>query len=354
MKRTKKNKIILLFLSLTVLCKTTNAQIISPFNKLEVTDTSVNYSIIVSAHFHGASSNISTFPASSLLANIDTLNSSGSILIMSLGDLFLDVNEKYLTNYKRSLFDKLKVPLFNAVGNHDISNGNMYEKVFGKLFFMFQIRSELYIILNTELNDGSIKDEQLELFKSAMSTASSPGIKNIFIFSHRPVWAEQMEKYKNLFYGNTRTFFGENNFSDEILSLLAKVSLAKNVCWISGSMGGGPASFFYDKDEQTKITFMQTAIRDLPHDAVLQVKINNGQIVFNGISFTGEQLKPIESYDMNFWSDTKVFEKSFNFRLMPLLIKNIIIHYYFWAGVFSSIVLFCLIFFSIRKWKKRK
>ena len=129
-----------------------SGQAVSSFNKLEVTDTSNNYSFIVSGHFYGSSTNASTFPASSLQANIDTLNSLNSSFLMSLGDLFVDVNEMYISHYQKSLFDKLTMPLFNAVGNHDLSNGNMYEKVYGKSFFSFSKGKELFIVLNLDLH----------------------------------------------------------------------------------------------------------------------------------------------------------------------------------------------------------
>lgn len=348
------NKLVVFFLGNFLVLNIYSLQVTSPFNKLTIKDSIANYSFIVSGHFHGASTNVSTFPASSLLANIDTLNSSGASFIMSLGDMFLDVNEKYLDHYKKSLFDKLKIPLFNAVGNHDVSNGNLYETVFGTTFFLFQRKSELYVILNTEVNDGSIKGEQLEFFKEAIASASSGEIENVFIFSHRPVWAEQIEKYHDLFVGNTRTAFGKNNFSDEILPLLNTISGNKNVFWLSGSMGGGPASFFYDKDANTNITFIQTAIRDVPRDAVLKVSVNDGKVIFSGISFTGEQLKPVEDYDLKFWSKTAAPEESFNFRLLPLLIFQIFSHYYFWIGLFCGVILFLIASIILKKWRKRK
>jgi hypothetical protein len=331
-----------------------SAQILSPFNKLKIQDTSEVYSFIVSGHFYGASTNTSTFPASTLLANIDALNSLEPSFLMSLGDMFIDVNEKYLKNYRSSLFLRLKMPLINAVGNHDLANGNIYEKEFGKTYFSFLISTELFIVLNTELDDGSIKKEQLTFFRDALNSARSENIKNIFVFSHRPVWAEQSSRYGKLFKDNTRTSIGENNFSSEVEPLLKEISKAKNVFWLSGSMGGGPASFFYDKDEETKITFIQTAIRDLPRDAVLQVNVNNGGVSFKGISLTGETLKPIEDYNVLFWTKTTPHEEKFNFRLLPLMILQMLTHHFFWIGVITTLISCFLILLIIKRWKRKK
>lgn len=351
METKKKSKLHFLLLIQLIVCTGLHAQITSPFNGLAIQDTSGNYTFLVSGHFHGASTNASTFPASSLLANIDTLNSLKASFLMSLGDMFIDVNDTYLKNYERSLFHKLKMPLLNAVGNHDVANGNMYEKVFGKSFLAFTKGTERFIILNTEVNDGSIKNEQLDLLKEQLDEASLNGVKNVFIFSHRPVWAEAIKKYEGLFSGNTRSAIGSNNFADVVKPLLTAISQTKNVYWLSGSMAGGPASFFYDKEEETNVVFMQTAIRDLQRDAVLQVEIKNGAVSFSGLSFAGDPLKKIEEYNIAFWKDTVVPEEKFNFRLLPYLALQLVTHCDFWIGVMVSMLLTLLVVFFKRKRK---
>jgi hypothetical protein len=354
MKKAEKNKTIFLFFVLAVFFKAADSQIISPFNSLEVKDTSPVYSVIVSGHFHGASNNESTYPAATLLSNIDTINSLKSSFLISLGDMFIDVNEMYLKHYQKSLFNKLGIPLFNAVGNHDLSNGNLYEKKYGKTFFSFYKGSELYIVLNTEVNDGSIKNEQLSFFKDEMQKAIQDSIKNIFIFSHRPIWAEQIKKYEKLFRDNTRSSFGKNNFSSVVFPILKNLSNKKNIYWISGSMGGGPASFFYDKDEDSHITFMQTAIRDLPRDAILLINLNNGAVCMKGISLTGESLLPVEKYDLSYWNKTILKERQFNYRLLPLYIKSMLLSIYFWVGFIVAIIFIFSIILIKEKWKIRK
>lgn len=332
-------------------------QFTSPFNKaIGRVDSSGNFSFIVSGHFHGASTNQSTFPAATLLANIDTLNSLKPVFLVSLGDLFLDVDSTYIKHYQKSFFDKLNMPLYNAVGNHDISNGNMYEKIYGATYYKLAINNNLFIVLNTEINDGSIKGAQMEFLSNLLDETLKNNLqyRNIFIFSHRPVWAENNDRYKKLFAGNTRTAIGTNNFDAEIKPLLAKLSADRNVFWMSGSLGGGPASFFYDKDPETKITFMQTAIRDLPRDAVLQVSINNGAVTFKGISLTGRQLENIENYNIDYWNKTVAPEEQFNYRLLPYLAFQMIRHYYFWFGFFSSILFLLIISLIIKKWKRKK
>ncbi|MCW3102607.1 MAG: hypothetical protein JWO09_1047 [Bacteroidetes bacterium] len=339
---------------LLLLSLTSAAQVISPFNRLELKDTSDTYSFIVSGHFHGASTNLSTFPAATVLANTDTLNSFQPAFLLTLGDVFLDLDKNYIEHYRRSLFSKLKMPVFNAVGNHDLSNGDMYEKTFGATWYFFTAGSELFIVLNTEKNDGSIDGAQLEMLQNALKKGEEQSIKNIFIFSHRPVWSENDPTFAGLFAGNTRTAIGSNNYEKELKPLLTAVSKAKPVYWMSGSMANAPASFFYHRDEKTNITFMQTAIRDLPRDAVLLVTANKGAISFKGISLTGQSLEPVEHYGIEYWKRSVPEEEKFNYRLLPLMLFKAVTHLYFWSGFVIALLLFLLLRFVTKRWKKRK
>lgn len=321
----------------------------SPFNHLEVKDSlGSSYSFLVSGHFHGSSSNVSGFPAASLLSNIQNINNQGSAFMVSTGDLFLDV-KRDIPQYKVALFDQLKLPLFNVVGNHDI-RGDFYQQHFGTTWMAFDRSSEKYIFLDTEADDGSIKNEQLKFFTEQLNAAKKSIVKNIFIFSHRPIWSEEDDRLKNVFQGNTRSASG-TNFKKDIVPMLDLVK-DKNVYWFSGSLGANaPASFFYYVDEN-KITFIQSAIRDLPRDGMLKVKVQNGQVQFETVSFTVQKMPLLEACGLKMWK-THPAENPFFWNLVPLYFKQMFMHRYFWYGVAYTIV-GVLILYLFRKRIKRK
>lgn len=326
--------------------------IVSPFNakKIAIAD-SASYEFIVTGHLHGASYNKSGFPAASLLANIDTLNKLQPAFMISLGDLFMAVNPESINNYNRSFFSRIGFPLFNAVGNHDVND--LYKEKFGATWFAFSTPSEACIILDTEVNDGKIEGDQKKFLEAQMSQAmSDTRIKNIFIFSHRPVWSENNPRYSSIFSGQTRTEVGSNNFESDIRPLLIGASRTKNVFWMSGSLGVAPASFFYAKEDGYNLTFIQTAIRDLPRDAALRVKVDNGKVSFVPFSFTGQPLEAIEKYNAEFWKSSTPAEEKFNYRLLPLMIKQTLMHPYFWWGAGITAVIFLLIS-RLRRKRKR-
>lgn len=336
----------IMLLSMLMLCVSFSViadSIASPFNGRKIAPAnSASYEFIVAGHLHGASYNKSGFPAASLLANIDTLNKLSPVFMISLGDLFMAVNDESINNYNRSFFSKIDFPLFNAVGNHDLNDH--YKKKFGSTWFAFSTPSEACIILDTEVDDGKIEGDQRKFLETRMSEAmSDPGIKSIFIFSHRPVWSENNPRYSHIFQGQTRTEVGSNNFESDIRPLLIGAARTKNVFWMSGSLGVAPASFFYAKEDGYNLTFIQTAIRDLPRDAVLRVKIDNGKVTLLPFSFTGQPLEKIEKYDAKFWESSTPPEAKFNYRLLPLMIKQTLMHPYFWWGAGVTMVIVWLI-----------
>jgi hypothetical protein len=325
--------------------------LVSPFNgrAVSVADGK-EYEFIVTGHLHGASGSRSGFPASSLLANIDTLNTLNPSFMVCLGDLFLDVTEENIANYERSFFRRISFPLFNVVGNHDVSD--LYDKRFGSRFYSFQIGSEIFIFLDTEANDGSISGEQYEFLEMQLQEAgTNAGIRNILIFSHRPVWAESNPRFNSYFSDNTRSSLG-NNFVSEIEPLLVGLARVKNVYWMSGSLGSAPASFFYAREEGASLTYIQTAIRDLPRDAVLRVKVSNGNIALDGFSFNGRELKKVTDYNEAYWKSITPEEEKFNYRLLPLYTKQALTHWYFWAG-FAAAVCLALALYLLR-WRRLK
>lgn len=319
-----KKRLILLLIFIGIIFSELNAQI--PINGKVIfnKDSIRNYSFFVSGHFHGSSKNTTGLPARTVRENLNEINNEGTIFMVSLGDLFMDIKND-IPAYRKSLIDKLKMPLYNVPGNHDKS-GNLYEENFGISFYYFSINTELYIFLDTELEDGSILGDQLNMLKEALRL--NAGIRNIFVFTHRLIWAEEHPKMKHLFTDNTRSD-GGNNFRSEILPLVEEKANGKNVYFMGGSLGNAPSPFFFHKEKN--IYYLATAIRDTPKDAFLKVDVINSEVKFSAFPL----VMPIEYYDLDFYNGKHQKEPGFNWRLVPLYIKNMLLHRYFWYGILS-------------------
>lgn len=323
----------------------------SPFNNKEFNcDSLKEIKFIVTGHIHGSSLNSSGYPASTILANIDTLNKLDASFFISLGDLFFDIDSNIVKKYNRSFFSKLSMPIFNAPGNHDWSRG-LYSSFFGKSYFSFKCKTNLFIILDSEINDGNISGKQFEFFNQKIKDfINSNNLKNVFIFIHRPIWSS-LPEFKGVFVENTKRKFGINNYKDVVYPVIQKIPVSKKVFFFAGSLGPAPASFFYHKNKN--ITYIATAIRELKRDAILLVTINSENTFdFKTISLTGEKIKDIKYYDINMWKNyhNNPF-RDFNPKLIPFYCYSAISNRYFWYGAILS-VFFILFIILILKRKR--
>lgn len=307
-------------------------------------DSSGNYRLLFGGHFHGASTNFSGFPAASILASIDTINALRANALFSTGDLFLDPAAN-AERYRRSFFSKLDVALYNAPGNHDLESGD-YEQAFGPSYGMLDLGQDRVVWLNTELDNGSILNEQLFFLRGALQDLKG---NNLFIVSHRPLWAEGDSPYSELFAGNTRSLFA-TNFQKDVYPLVEEASQHASVFWLSGSMAGkAPASIFFQV-HAPNITFIQCAIRDVPRDALLVADVRNGSVSWHGISLTGNTLRPVEEYDAAFWGRSLSKREPFNPRLIPLHIRLAVSKVEFWYGLLSGVLVLVVLRRAFQRW----
>ena len=320
----------------------------SPFNGLvPTTDSLGNYSFFISGHFHGSSSNQSNFPASTLLANLDKINASDAKMMICLGDLFMDIRND-TANYQWCLFDKLKMPLYNAVGNHDLG-GNTYSEKYGRTWFSFTLGTDLHLILDTEKDNGDILRDQLKFVTDQLEFAAD--YSNIFIYTHRTVWKDSYTEMEGIFDDNTQSL-GATNFESELLPVVAKAAQKSSVFWFSGSMGDAPASFFYHRDGTRKITYIATAIRDLPRDAILKVIVKDDDVQFETVSLTGQKLISLEEYGVEYWNSNSGKEP-FKWKLLPYYFKSAFTHPYFWYGTAFALMLMLLFRIVRRRFFRR-
>lgn len=319
-----------------------------PLSDMERRDTlgSSGYRFIISGHFHGASNSRSGMPAATLLANIDSINATGADLMFTTGDLFLDP-ARDLAMHRRVFYDKLHMPVYNAVGNHDVEGG-AYAAEVGPTFFALDRGGDRFIVLDTEREDSRILGAQLELLEKAAMDAEAGLLRMVFILSHRPVWAEEDPRYKAIFRESTRSLL-TTNFRSDVFPLLERMAKKAPVYWASGSMGGGaPASIFWEEGAPG-IHYIQSAIRDERRDALLLIDVTEGKVMPSAMSLTGSSVLPVQEYNAAFWTGKKGLSRGFNWRLLPYLVKSTVTHRNFWWGMLSM----ALLLFGVR-WISRR
>jgi hypothetical protein len=317
---------------------------VSPFNGLSVEPPPPggSYRMIISGHLHGSSRDMSGYPASTLLAGLDAINASGAHVFLSTGDLFLDpAREK--DQYERAFFSRLRIPLFNAPGNHD--HGSLYEREYGPTFSSFGLGRDRIVLLDTERRDGSLDGDQIAMLEQLLS-GEAP--KRIFIISHRPIWSEGDDRYGPLFEGNTRSFTG-TNYRRTVEPLLERLAQRSEVHWISGSMAGRARTSFFFAAHSPGLIFMQTAIRNEPWDALLVADVSPEGVKWSALPLTDAEVRHPESYDVDWWWAQQGKKEPYNWRLLPYQTMKTLRQPVFWYGMLAGILLVLVVRVLLRR-----
>jgi hypothetical protein len=338
---------LLLFMFLTVGYP---SEMKSPFNglSLQLGEKPQQYTILLGGHLYGAYTQ-SVFPAASLLANIDKINASGAKFFISLGDNFRKCDKLQISNYKNAFASQLKMPLFNAVGNTDLSDRKLYELEFGKnTYYAFIYNDDYFVFLDSEMNDGSILGDQLTFFSETLQKAGAQtAIKNVLIFSHRFIWA--MKPIYSPVYMLLGFSITDNNFLTEVEPILIELARHKTVYWISGENGPTGLPLFYEKDPNHNVTYIAVGLGDTGKDVLLQCSLDRSSpIHFTPIPLTGHEVKALETYGMNYWKSYYHSNSSF-FDKYAEKIHRMLQSIYFWMGIFIMLPFTALIVFLLRR-----
>ncbi|MEO8066896.1 MAG: metallophosphoesterase [Flavobacteriales bacterium] len=321
--------------------------VVSPITKeaLLVPDSLPTYKFLVSGHWYGAGTSRSGFPASTVLGNIERFNATGASFFLLTGDIFQNTKSDQ-ARYAPSLYERLRIPLFNAVGNHDL-DGGFYPGLFGSTHMQWDVRTDRFIILDTERDDSNISGDQLQMLETAAGDVEAGKVKRVFITSHRPIWSES-GTYSSLFPGNTKSLTG-SNYGADVLPLLQRMLKHAEVYWIAGSMGGAaPASILYETPEPG-LHYVMSAVRDEARDAVLLAEVSADSVHWEAISLTGKWIGPIEQYNAQWWRGHLAHPEGFEWKLLPYYFTSTITHRAFWIGVLTTLALMGTVVFLRRR-----
>lgn len=178
------------------------------------------------------------------------------------GDIVLNGTEKNWNEIDHDV-EELGMPVYFAVGNHDMSNRVLFESRYGKTFFSFEYNSDLFIILDPNLDGWNISDEQLDFLKNELALKAG-GVRLIFVFFHQVLWWSADNIFRDFQVNSLALRADTVNFWSEVEPLFH--SLANPVCMFAGDVGAfsnGDEYMYYSYDNITLIASgMGGEIRD--------------------------------------------------------------------------------------------
>ena len=227
---------------------------------------SSEYKFIVAGHTYGAWSQ-SVYPAPLFIDFVDSVDQSKYNFCVLLGDIYRSQEAVDLYYFKTRLLNRFKIPVFNAIGNHDlgkniperkVQNYPKYHEEFTKnTFYSFNIRQIKYIVIDSELsnNNGSIDGEQLLFLKSELENLDP--YKSVIIFCHKELY---------LF---------DNNFKKDVLPLMQSAGKKVNqLFFITGDMAKKSDNFYSYHDEINNIKFVHHHLMDSRKDVIVEFTVN--------------------------------------------------------------------------------
>jgi len=141
--------------------------------------------------------------------------------------------------------ENLGLPIYFAVGNHDMENRPLFEERYGDTYFNFIIENDLFIVLDPNLDGWSITEDQLTFLQNTLME-NHDNVDNIFVFFHQILWREDDNIYYNQ---NPNSNAGREepvNFWPTILPLFTAIENHTVFCAGDGGAGSWSIDFMYD------------------------------------------------------------------------------------------------------------
>jgi len=263
------------------------------------------FRFLVSGHLYG--SRKGPHPARSFRSAIPRLNALDAAFLVNCGDMMWELNDQSRVE-SLAVFKQLRMPLYNAPGNHELSNRARYVEVFGPTHGVFRHGTSLFVILDTEDDPWNLTGPQLSFLKLVARWAESRSdLDNVFLFAHKVLFADDPEYEKTIgrkLNAHDR-FMGRMNFVEDIEPVLDRLATKHRVFWFSGDVGTKAHSdtLFFDKNRRSGVTYVATGIGDLPRDLIVEVNVDaEGAVEMRPIPLAeGGAVKAMSAYGNEAW-----------------------------------------------------
>jgi len=261
------------------------------------------FRFIITGHLYGDPAK-SSMPADTLRSAASGLSRRDADFMIACGDTFRTATETCFDQTVDAL-QALQMPVFNAVGNHDVNPRAGYHARFGSTYGAFVHGGCAFILLDSEATAWEIADQQLAFLQRALQTAAGRAdIRAVFCFAHKLVFAHQQRYFEVLLGSNALDGLrGPNRFAIDILPALTQVAESKPVFWCGGDVGlAHTLATFYDRDEVSGVQFLATGLGDSARDAVVEVEIADDQVLLALIPLTDRPADRLEDCGVNAWA----------------------------------------------------
>jgi hypothetical protein len=149
---------------------------------------------------------------------------------------------------------RLDVPIYFALGNHDMQDRTLVENRYGVTYSSFMREKDLFIILDPNLANWNIEGDQLDFLKKTLDESGSDA-NNIFVFFHQLIWLNYKHPLGNNPPNSVEGKADVLNFWTELEPCFK--ALDKPVFFFAGDVGAlsySPTLMYYKEGDLTYIS----------------------------------------------------------------------------------------------------
>lgn len=171
--------------------------------------------------------------------------------------------------------DTLGLPVYFAVGNHDMENRPLFESRYGITYFDFIYNNDLFIILDPNIDGWSITGAQLLFLQNSVSN-NYLATENVFVFFHQILWIENNNQFNYITWNSSAGRVNPVNFWSTVIPIFD--SIPNDVYMFAGDLG---ASWSTDVsfDQFNNIKLIASGMGDQNGENIIVVNVDSNKSV---------------------------------------------------------------------------
>lgn len=254
------------------------------------------YSFFVAGHTYGGRGMYHRGLHPPFEAKFSLINERGIELGFLTGDIVVEPSEKDWDEVD-SVLNYLNAKVYFAPGNHDIRERELYESRYGRTYYSFLHRGDLFIVLDPNIDRWNISGRQKE-FLDEVIRSNARQADNIFVFFHQLLWWDKSNKYKKVIPNSTKGMADSINFWVAIEPAFR--SLPNEVYMFAGDMGGANWSDFLMYDHYENITFVASGMGSGKGDHFIVAEVSRDTVLLEVVALDDDihALGKIEDYQV--------------------------------------------------------
>ena len=211
--------------------------------------------------------------------------------------------------------DSLGLPVYFAVGNHDMENRPLYESRYGDTYYYFIFHNDLFLILDPNIDHWNISGKQLEIMKDVVNE-NYKTVDNIFVLFHQFLWWQKDNIYSEI---KPNSFAGRAdaiNFWTEVEPFFHR--LPNKVFFLAGDMGAAWWSNDFMYDSFDNISFVCSGMGEGIGDNFVVLNVNaQKQVTYDLICLNDTVLNCFGELTDYQISHSSVINKLYNITVYP-------------------------------------